>query len=169
MRFDLKPHTGAGNINLGMTKDEIRSILGQPEYSSKKSVMGYGDFPIPIPAKDGYFKNELQITFDDNNRADFIEFSGKNSEFVKVYLNEVDIFKTPAQLLIQKISDSTNSEFDKEDDEIPYSYVFPSIDLAVWRQVIPEQDEQTEEIPESDEGKYFWTIGIGIKGYYKKE
>jgi hypothetical protein len=30
-------------------------------------------------------------------------------------------------------------------------------------------DELTEKISESDEGKYFWTIGIGIKGYYKNE
>ncbi|MCG8387588.1 MAG: hypothetical protein MJA30_18705, partial [Cytophagales bacterium] len=100
---------------------------------------------------------------------DFIEFSGKDSEFVEVYLKDIEVFKTPAQQLLQKISDTTRSEFDKENDEIPYSYVFPSIDLAVWRQVIPGQDEQTGEILEPDEGKYFWTIGIGIKGYYKKE
>lgn len=169
MRFELKPHIGAGEIKLGMTRDEIRKILGKPEYSSEKSVMDYGDFSMPIPAKDGYFKNELQITFDDNNNADFIEFSGKDSEFTEVFLKEIEIFKTPALQLIEEISVLTNSDFDKEEEEIPYSYIFPSIDLAVWRQVIPEMDEQTEEIPESDEGKYFWTIGIGIKGYYENE
>jgi hypothetical protein len=84
-------------------------------------------------------------------------------------LNGVEIFKTPAPILIEKISNSTNSEFNKAGKEIPYSYVFPSIDLAVWRQVIPEKDEQTEQISESDEGKYFWTIGIGVKGYYNNE
>lgn len=169
MRFDLEPHIGAGDLKLGMTREETRAILGKPAYSSEKSVMDYGDFSIPIPAKDGYFKNELQITFDDNGKVDFIEFSGKDSEFVEVYLKDIEVFKTPAQQLLQKISDTTRSEFDKEHDEIPYSYVFPSIDLAVWRQVIPGQDEQTGEILEPDEGKYFWTIGIGIKGYYKKE
>ncbi|BAX79342.1 hypothetical protein [Labilibaculum antarcticum] len=169
MRFELEPHIGAGKIKLGMTRDETRKILGKPEYSSEKSVMNYGDFSMPVPTKDGYFKNELQITFDDNNKADFIEFSGKDSEFTEVYLSEIEIFKTPAPQLIKEISVSTNSDFDNEEEEIPYSYVFPSIDLAVWRQVIPEMDEQTEEIPESDEGKYFWTIGIGIKGYYENE
>ena len=169
MRFDLEPHIGAGVIKLGMTRAETRTVLGKPEYASDKSMMEYGDFTMPVSAKDAYFNNELQITFDDDNKADFIEFSGKDSEFIDVYLKGIKVFETPARQLVKEISNSTNAEFDEEEEEIPYSYVFPSIDLAVWRQVIPEQDEQNEEIPESDEGKYFWTIGIGIKGYYKKE
>lgn len=169
MRFDLIPHIGAGDLKLGMTRKEIRSIFGKPVYSSEKTVTEYGDFSMPVPAKDGYFNNELQVTFDDNDKADFIEFSGKDSEHIEVYLSNINIFKTPAPQLIKEISFLSNSEFNKEDNEIPYSYIFPSIDLVVWRQVIPEQDEQGEEIPESDEGKYFWTIGIGIKGNYKKE
>lgn len=152
-----------------MTREQIQMILGKPEYSSDKYMMDFGDYSYPVSTKYGYFKNELQITFDDEDRANFIEFSGKNSEYVKVFLNDIEIFKTPAPELIKKIINSTNTDFDKDEEEIPYSYVFPSIDLAVWRQVIPEQDEQTEQIPESDEGKYFWTIGIGEKGYYKKE
>lgn len=169
MRFDLEPHMGAGKIKLGMTRNEIRTILGKPEYSSEKSVMEYEEFSIVVPAKVGYFKNEVQITFDDNNKADFIEFSGKDSELIQVYLNEINIFKTPAQQLLQEITNLTNAEFDKEHDEIPYSYVFPSIDLGLWRQVIPEGNEQNSDIPQSDDGKYFWTIGIGIQGYYNNE
>lgn len=169
MRFDLEPHIGAGEVKLGMTREETRRILGTPEYSEEKSIMDNGDFSMPIPAKDGYFKNELQITFDDNDKVCFIEFSGKDSETIDVQFKGIKVFRTPAQQLIKGISELTNSEFDKEEDEIPYSYVHPSIDLAVWRQVIPEQDEQMEEISESDEGKYFWTIGIGVKGYYIKE
>ena len=93
MRFDLEPHIGAGDLKLGMTREETRAILGKSAYSSEKSVMDYGDFSIPIPAKDGYFKNELQITFDDNGKVDFIEFSGKDSEFVEVYLKDIEVFK----------------------------------------------------------------------------
>lgn len=67
MRFDLEPHIRARDLKFGMTREETQTILGNPEYSSEKSVIDYGDFSMPIPAKDGYFKNELQITFDDNN------------------------------------------------------------------------------------------------------
>lgn len=168
MRFDLQPHIGAGDIKLGMTRAATRNILGIPEYSSKKSIMDYGDISIPVPAKDGYFHNGLQITFDDNNTADFIEFYGRNAPSIEVYLRDVEIFKTPAQELIRKIFSATGAEYDSADNEIPYSYVFPSIDLAIWRQVIPDQDELSEAIPHTDEGKYFWTIGIGVKGYYQK-
>ena len=169
MKFDLIPHLGAGRIKLGMTRQEIRSILGEPDYSSEKSISDYGEFSIPVPAKDGFFENELQISFDSDFKAEFIEFSGVGAEHTEVYLNGIDVFKTPAPKLIKEITKSTNSEFNRENDEIPYSYIFPSIDLAVWRQVIPELDEEKEEIPDYDEGKYFWTIGIGTKGYYKEE
>ena len=167
MRFDIIPHIGAGKIKFGMTRDEIQAVLGKPEFTSQKSIMEYGDLSMSLPTKDGYFKNELQITFDDNDKADFIEFSGKDSEFTKVFINEIEIFNTPAKQLIKEILNSTNSNFDTTNNEIPYSYIFSSIDLAVWRQVIPALNEEIEEIPDSDEGKYFWTIGIGIKGYYK--
>jgi hypothetical protein len=166
MRFDLTPHTGASAIELGMTRKKIRSILGDPGSSSEKSVFEYGEVKIPVPAKDGYFENELQITFDDGGKADFIEFSGRAAKHTKVYLNGIDVFKIPAPQLLKKITESTNADFDKEEEEIPYSYVFKSIDLAVWRQIVPEIDEEKESVPDSHEGKYFWTIGIGIKGYY---
>lgn len=166
MRFDIIPHIGAGNLKLGQSRETFKEILGEPEYSSEKSVMDYGDFSIPVPAKDGYLENEIQITFDDDNKADFIEFSGRGARYTEVFLNEIEVFKTPASILINKIIESTQSDFDKEEAEIPYTYVFPKIDLSVWRQVVPELDETIEEIPESDDGKYFWTIGIGVKGYY---
>lgn len=165
-RFDIIPHVGAGDIKLGMPREIIREILGEPEYSSEKSVLDYGDFSIPVPAKDGFLENEIQITFDDNNKADFIEFSGRGAKYTDVFLKEIEVFKTPASILIKEITRLTLAEFDKEENEIPYTYVFPEIDLSVWRQVVPELDETIEEIPESDDGKYFWTIGIGVKGYY---
>jgi hypothetical protein len=168
MRFDLTPHTGAGDIKLGMSRNAIRNILGAPESTTEKSVLKFEDIAIPTPAKDGYFENELQITFDDNGVADFIEFYGRGAEHTTVYLNGLDIFHIPAPDLIKAISETTKAAFDKDEEEIPYTYVFPDIDLAVWRQVTPEQDENKHQIPESDDGKYFWTIGIGVKGYYKK-
>lgn len=166
VRFDLIPHIGAGDIKLGMTRNEIRSILGTPDYSSENSKLDYGDITIPVPAKDGYYGNELQIAFDANNRANFLEFTGRGAKHTQVYLNGIDVFKVPAPKLIQEIKASTNVNFDKEEKEIPYSYVFPEIDLALWRQVTPQSDEEIEDIPDSDDGKYFWTIAIGIKGYY---
>lgn len=168
MQFDLIPHTGAGAIHLGMTRQQVRLILGEPETASMKSIFNYGEFSIDVPAKDGYFGNELQIHFDNQDKTEYIEFSGRNAKQTEVFVYGIDVFKTPAPVLIKKISEVSNAEYDSEDDEIPYSYIFPEIDLSVWRQVIPDCDEQRQEVPESDQGKYFWTIGIGSKGYYSK-
>lgn len=165
IRFDLEPHIGAGDLKLGMTRAESRAVLGTPYASSEKDVMVFGDISIPAPAKDSYFENELQVTFDDDHRVNFMEFCGRQAEHIEVYFNGIDVFKTPAQQLIQEISTATQAHYDEEDEEIPYAYVFPSIDLTVWRDDIPEQEEQQITILESEEGKYFWTIGIGVKGY----
>jgi hypothetical protein len=169
MRFELIPHIGVNDIKLGMSRKEIVRILGEPEYSTEKSKLEFEDIIIPIPAKDGYFKNELQITFDDGGRADFIEFSGRAAKHTTVFFQGLNVFRTPAPELIRAIAEITKTEFDKDEEEIPYSYVFRAIDLAVWRQVIPQEDENKNMISQSDDGKYFWTIGIGVKGYYEKK
>ena len=166
MKFNIKPHIGVGNLKFGMVREEIRKILGEPEYSTERESIEYEDFSLPTPAQDGYFENELQITYDEDFKAIFFEFYGKDAEHLKVYLNGLDVFKIPAPQLIKKITATTGSSFDVDDREVPYSYVFPDIDLSVWRQFVPEQDEHNQEVLEADEGKYFWTIAIGKKGYY---
>jgi hypothetical protein len=169
MKFELTPHAGAGPVKLGMSRKDIVNILGAPEYSTEKSTLVFQDLTIPIPSKDGYFNNELQITFDENGKADFIEFSGRGAKHTTVCFNGVNVFRTSAPDLLRIINEITKTEYDKDEQEIPYSYVFRDLDLAVWRQVIPDMDESQNIIPESDDGRYFWTIGIGIKGYYNND
>lgn len=167
MRFDITPHQGAGKILLGMSREEIISILGPPEVASEKTILEYEDFSIPVPAKIGYFNNELQISFNDNEEAELIEISGRGTTISEVFLNHLDLFNTPAPDLVREICETFDTDFDHEAEEIPYSFIFPTLDLAVWRPVLPEKDELKNEIPEADEGKYFWTVAIGNKGYYQ--
>lgn len=167
MKFEIIPHVGIGNIQLGMSRREIRAMLGEPSYTAGPSEMEFEGFYIPQPARDGYFNNELQITFNDRYEADYFEFSGRQAEHVEVFFNGIDVFHTPAPDLISEIEAATQSAYDPEGDELPYAYIFPGLDLSLWRPVVPEKDENTDEIPEDDEGKYFLTIGIGVKGYYR--
>ena len=90
-----------------------------------------------------------------------IKFAGRNSKRIEVYLKDIDIFNTPTVRLLQEISESTSSDYEEE-EQAPEAYVFPSIDLSVDRGY---SIKQHNTIPESEEGKYFWTIGIGAKGY----
>ena len=167
MKFEIKPHIGTNEISFGMTRNEVHMKLGKPSFSKDKSVFEFNDVVIPEPAKDGYYENELQISYDENECVEFIEFSGKSSEHTKVFWNGIDIFKTPAPQLLKSISALSNANYDEKDNEIPYSYTFNDIDLGLWRSVIPNVDETLMDVPESDEGKYFWTVGIGSIGYYK--
>ena len=142
MKFEIKPHIGTNEISFGMTRNEVHMKLGKPGFSKGKSVFEFNDVVIPEPAKDGYYENELQISYDENECVVFIEFSGKSSEH-------------------------TNANYDEKDNETPYSCTFKNIDLGLWRSVIPEVDETLIDVPESDDGKYFWTVGIGSIGYYQ--
>ena len=92
MKFEIKPHIGANNIEFGMTRDVVRQLLGHPFYSKEKTVFKFQDISIPESAKDGYFENELQIFFDDNHRVEFIEFSGRHSKYIEVFLDGIEIF-----------------------------------------------------------------------------
>ena len=166
MKFNLTPHIGTETIKLGMSRDEIRSILGEPNHTTEKSTFEYGDFSLPVPAKDGFFQNELQVTYDDNNHSDYFEFVGRNAQNIEVAVEGIDVFNLPARVLLTKITEVTGAQYDKMDSEIPFTFTYKDLDLAFWRQAIPEVDEESEEVPENDEGKYFWVVGIGIKGYY---
>ena len=167
MKFEIKPHIGANEITFGMSRNEVHKELGKPSFSKDKSLIEFGEFKIHEPAKDGYYENELQISYDENEHVEFIEFSGKSAEHTQVFWNGIEIFKTPANQLLKLISANSKANYDKKDNEIPYSYIYKELDLALWRQVAPEVDETLMDVPESDDGKYFWTVGIGSIGYYQ--
>jgi hypothetical protein len=67
-----------------------------------------------------------------------------------------DVFETKAQDLVNFISQE--APYDPDDPEIGFSYVFPILELALWRPVKPEDEDDPE-------GQYFSTIGIGCQGY----
>jgi hypothetical protein len=67
------------------------------------------------------------------------------------------VFETEAEELVEFISRSAAS--DKSDPELGYSYIFPELELSVWRPVIPKSKK-------GKYGRYLATIGVGRKGYY---
>ena len=53
------------------------------------------------------------------------------------------------------------AEYDPDDPEVGYSYIYPDLDLSVWRSTMPEGQED-------DEGRFFRSVGVGRAGYYAK-
>lgn len=78
----------------------------------------------------------------------------------------VNVFKTPAEDLLNLLKLQEHMFFDPHDDEIPCTYTFHEYDFALWRQDVSIEGSPVEAITEDDPGKYFWSIGIGVKGYY---
>ncbi len=102
----------------------------------------------------GYF---FSLNYSENDILEFIEFSENGNAVVDIY--GISVFETPAEQLIQLVSEKSGFEFDKEEPETPYCFIFPEIELAFWRPVIPEESDDNE-------GEFFSTVAIGSKGYY---
>ncbi|MGV7197861.1 hypothetical protein [Xanthomonas euvesicatoria] len=86
--------------------------------------------------------------------VEFIELSA-NCGFEVLCLGQ-RVFSTPASRLVEKFLAVT--PFDPFDKELGYSYVFPELELALWR---PDMEEP--------QGEYFSTVGIGCVGYFSRK
>ena len=69
---------------------------------------------------------------------------------------DLDVFTTVAEQVVQHITQQAS--FDADDPELGYSYIFPALDLSLWRPDLPEDNPGSQ---------YFATIGIGKAGYYR--
>jgi hypothetical protein len=145
--FDIIPLKSAGQVKLGLTKDVILRTIGKPS-----------DI---LPEKDCYQHDNIffSVSYDQNDRVEYIEYSTPADDKTKVLLNGIDIFGTPADDLIYQITTQTGYEHDNDERELPYVYIFPDLELSFWRPVVPDDKDD-------EDGKYFMTVGIGTKGYY---
>lgn len=166
--FHLEPHVGIGDVVFGMSRAEVQSRMGIPEDVSDAHWFEFNEFRIWIPARDVYFQAELQIHYDGNETVEFIEFYGHQAEYTQVFLGSIDVFGSPVPSLIQSIRGQFRTDFNHLEIELPHSYTFLELDIGFWRQDIPEMDEEREPVPEDDPGKYFWSLGIGVKGYFSR-
>lgn len=142
--FEVEPLKGIGDIKLGMDRQAVRDLMkGDPETSgSRKQV-------------ESYHEGGFQVFYGKNDKVEFIELL-RESGF-SALTRGIDVFGTPAQQVLSQIA--SFSEYNQDDPEVGYSYVFPDLELSLWRPNIPENEEE-------EDGKYFSTIGIGIPGYY---
>jgi len=105
------------------------------------------------PLVDAYLDSCFQVFYDEAYTVEYIELS-RNGPLTAIY-NDLDVFATTAEQVVQHIGQ--HAAFDASDPELGYSYIFPDLDLSVWRPHLPE---------DGPDGQYFATIGIGKPGYY---
>jgi hypothetical protein len=102
---------------------------------------------------DIYLDSCFQVFYDLADTVEYIELS-RGGPITAVY-NDLDVFATDAEQVVRYIAQ--HAVFDTTDPELGYSYIFPALELSVWRPLLPE---------DGLEGCYFATIGIGRPGYY---
>ncbi len=148
--YDVVPHRGVGPVLLGMSCQESRAAMGMQPHVYRRNIFATED-------TDSYLGNAFQVDFDREERVEFIELS-PGWPAIAVYRG-ISVFETPADQLVALISQEAG--YDRSDPELGYSYVFPELELAVWRPVLPEDDDDPE-------GRYFATIAVGRRGYFSQ-
>ncbi len=146
--FDLVPHVGAGEVHLGMRRSEVRRLLGD-------AVMSYKKVPGAV-LTDRYFA-DLQVAYDREDRVEYIELNGPGD--VDAVFRGRSLLFLPADEVLDWMK--RFAEYDPDDPEVGYSYVYPDLDLSLWRPVLPDN-------PEDDDGRYFQSVGIARAGYFAR-
>ncbi len=142
--YEVVPLEGIGEVKLGMSREEVRQIMGpNPDTSGARNQV------------DNYHGGGFQIFYSKEGTVEFVELL-RDSGF-EAEAKGINVFEKSAQEVLDVIC--SYSDFNQDDLEVGYSYVFPDIELSLWRPHIPENDEDQE-------GKCFSTVGIGVSGYY---
>lgn len=147
--IQIIPLQSALGVEIGWSREQTIEMLGVPESTLNKT---------------DYYQKELpmfSISYDSEIRIEYIEISNPKKTDVKVLFQGYDVFGIPANELINQIETSTSLRYDRNDPELPYSFIFLEVELSFWRPVL-------QEYIEDPEGMYFETIGIGKEGYYTK-
>lgn len=160
--YKVEPKIGVGPVKLGMSREEVRNLM-TIDFKENKFYEA-DDFH-----KDGSF----HVVYDKEQLVEYIAVS--HSIEVPIIYRNIDVFNTKALDLVAEIE--KEYAYDKNDSELGYSFIFPEIELSLYRPVIPNADvarwQPEQDIDWDDEDYedfyYFQTIIIGREGYYSKK
>lgn len=165
LNFQVIPGIGIGPVHLGFTRQQVEEALGTGTQSVlPRDSEGH--------EKQGFFYPDCSLNVEYSDKESIVEWIGvsKNTHF-KVIYNDIDLFALEAEELVSLISKET--PFDENDFELGYSYIFPELELALWRSSMPKDFEGDKEFEGEEwynedlkKSRYFQTVSLGIKGYY---
>jgi hypothetical protein len=140
--YEVIPLQGVGPVFLGMTRDEVHAALGDQFQTFRKA-------PTASHSTDAWHDNAFQVFYGGSAPiVEYIELS--RSQKFTVSLLGLSVFDTEAPELLSGIQ--AHATADAANPEQGFSYIFPDLELSVWRPGL--QDTR------------FATIGIGRLGYY---
>jgi hypothetical protein len=140
--YGVEPRVGIGPVRLGMARDAVRAAM---------LAVGQSHVADTHAARDLFHRNSFQVFYDEDEIAEYIELS-RSTDFLAIFQGE-RILELPTDDAVRFVAQFAS--YSTTDRELGWSYVFPALDLSLWRPVI-----------EGDEGRSFATVGIGRVGYY---
>lgn len=152
------------NIKLGETKENVRLMLGLPEDEIDNQLY--------------YFNSEIRIDFDKYNKVEFIECLCNDN--IRPIIYDKEALNLKDNELISLLKYNNNNKIDNNESD--FSYYFYDISVGIYRDSSPsdireminemkldktyENNKDDMEV-EYEKSKYFNTIGIGVKNYYR--
>ena len=128
-----------------MTRDEVHSLLGTP-----KTTRGL--------RREG-FLGGFYVDYDDEGTVEFIEMA-KSDQFLSSYQG-VCLHRVTADEAVKFVS--CFDQFDENNPERGYTFLFPKLQLSLWRGIVP----MAEQEPDNMNGRYFEAVGVGRLGYFQ--
>lgn len=132
------PHKSIGPVELGMTRQQVRVLLGEPSAVQ----VAHEEWGIQFPDKDYFHNNAFQVSYDSDMRAEFIEASADAA--YRVTFDGVPVHEAEPSDVVAAISQ--HASVDVEEREYPVNLWFPDLRLNLYR--------------EHSENDKFNTIGI---------
>jgi hypothetical protein len=139
--FVLAPHEGVDPVRLGMDAAEVRAAM---------QGIGFTHSEHPRERRDLFVDNAFQVFYDGDGRAEYIELSFSNA-FIAEF-EGVAVLQSAADDAVEAVA--ARAALNQGDPELGWSFVFPDLDLALWR---PTREDES-----------FSTVGVGVEGYFSR-
>jgi hypothetical protein len=146
--YEINSGIGIGPVRLGSSPADVRAAMGGAPHRFNRWLAEH--------ATEAWHGSAFQVNYRGYPpTVDFIELA--NSSEFRVHYKGIDVFATRASELVARLS--ADMPYDPNHRELGYSYIFPAIELSLWRQVMPESDDDRA-------GQFFDAVGLGIAGYF---
>lgn len=151
----FNPPNSINDIFLGASKKDINILLGECEGKDFEDAnYGYRD-------REWFFNHELCIYYDKEGLVEFLEVYGYGSEYKSTEIYGIEVFETTADELIEHIQNMSATTYLGDSAEFPYTYIFYDLQLTLWRNSLPDENNLTVPLDEFGSGHYFLAIGLG--------
>ncbi|CAN5640849.1 hypothetical protein BH24ACI3_BH24ACI3_07930 [soil metagenome] len=142
--FDIIPKLSVGPVEFGMSRADVGIQIGLPV--------------AVVTDREWHLDFGMAISYDSTGAVEFIELADSN--LFKALLFGKCLHEVDAEGAVSFLKQFT--PYDMNDPELGYSYIFHELQISLWRSVMPEESQASDDLT----GRYFEAIGVARDGYF---